>query len=220
MSVLGTVCTGGEFPFRGTCLSQSSQEKVGQHLAFFFLSALISRASFWAQSQGSLAPAGLHGPAGLPSSWRPRKVSMHADAGQQGWKPHAVNQLKAEMGTNPHPQWKRRWRRAPFSIAAITNNHMFTGLKQNGCISLQFTVVGSSVGSEAESTFLAHLGSWQNRVPHDGRTEASFPCWLSARPEAASSISKASSPGSVSLLPLFCPPNSLTLSAFLFLFLF
>ena len=54
MSVLGTVCTGSEFPFRGTCLSQSSQEKVGQHLTFF-LSTLISRALFWAQSQGSLA---------------------------------------------------------------------------------------------------------------------------------------------------------------------
>lgn len=36
MSVLGTVCTGSEFPFRGTCLSQSSHEKVGQHLTFFF----------------------------------------------------------------------------------------------------------------------------------------------------------------------------------------
>ena len=35
----------------------------------FFLSTLISRALFWAQSQGSLASAGLHGPAGLSSSW-------------------------------------------------------------------------------------------------------------------------------------------------------
>lgn len=192
--------------------------KSGSALGFFFLSALISRASFWAQSQGSLASAGLHGPAGLPSSWRPWKVSMHADAGPQGWEPHAVSQLKAEMGTNPHPQWKRRWGRASFSIAAITNDHMFTGLKQNRCISSQFTVVGSSVGSEAESTSLARLGSWQNPVPRDGRTEASSPCWLSARPETASSISRASSPSSGSLLPLFCPPNSLTLSAFLFLF--
>lgn len=36
MSALGTACTGNKFPFRGTCLRQSSQEKVGQHLAFFF----------------------------------------------------------------------------------------------------------------------------------------------------------------------------------------
>lgn len=35
MSALGTECTGDTFPFRGTCLRQSSQEKVGQYLAFF-----------------------------------------------------------------------------------------------------------------------------------------------------------------------------------------
>lgn len=47
MSAWGTACTGNKFPFRGTCLSQSSQEKVGQHLAFFFLtSTLISSAVF------------------------------------------------------------------------------------------------------------------------------------------------------------------------------
>lgn len=176
---------------------------MGQHLTFF-LSTLISRALFWAQSQGSLASAGLRGPAGLPSSWRPWRVSMHADPGQQGWEPHAVNQLKAEMRADSHPQWKTRWGRASFSTAAITNDHPFTGLKQNGCISLQFTVVGSPVGSEAESTFLAHSGCWQNPVPRDGRTEASFPCWLSARPEAASSISKASSAWLSLPLASFC----------------
>ena len=123
---------------------------------------------------------------------------------QQGWEAHAVNQLKAEMRADSHPQWKTRWGRASFSTAAITNDHPFTGLKQNGCISLQFTVVGSPVGSEAESTFLAHSGCWQNPVPRDGRTEASFPCWLSARPEAASSISKASSAWLSLPLASFC----------------
>lgn len=134
----------------------------------------------------------------------PAGVSMHADPGQQGWEPHAVNQLKAKMRADPHPQWKRRWGRASFSTAPITNDHTFTGLKQNGCISSQFTVVGSPVGSEAESTFLAHSARWQNPAPRGGRTEASFPCWLSAGPEAASSISKASSAWLSLPLTSFC----------------
>lgn len=64
MSAWGTACTGNKFPFRGTCLSQSSQEKVGQHLAFFFFNKYTHiQRCIWAQSLVSLAFLRLHHPA-------------------------------------------------------------------------------------------------------------------------------------------------------------
>lgn len=67
MSALGTECTGNTFPFRGTCLRQSSQEKVGQYLAFFLNKYTHFQSFIWAQGQVSLAFSRLRHPAHVPA---------------------------------------------------------------------------------------------------------------------------------------------------------
>ena len=113
MSALGTACTRNKLPFRGTCLSQSSQEKVGQHLVCFFFfsfstSTLISRALFWAQSQVNLAFAGLYRPACLPAGDH-RKWSCTLMQENRAGGPTLVDQLKAEMRTNAHSSGEGVW---------------------------------------------------------------------------------------------------------------
>lgn len=91
MSAWGTACTGNKFPFRGTCLSQSSQEKVGQHLAFFFFNKYTHiQRCIWAQSLPSKLGLFEAPPSGPCSAQRLWEMIAHPGSGSRAGRPAPV----------------------------------------------------------------------------------------------------------------------------------